>query len=92
VEGLSIMEALQQGAVPVIAAGWHTGTSQFALDDRSVFPEKDAKALAARIDWWLAHPEERWEMGKRYAASMEQYDIAKSAAALVNMYKDAISC
>jgi len=91
VEGLSIMEALQQGAVPVIAAGWHTGTSQFALDDRSVFPEKDAKALAARIDWWLAHPEERWEMGKRYAASMEQYDIAKSAAALVNMYKDAIS-
>lgn len=92
VEGLSIMEALQQGAVPVIAAGWHTGTSQFALDTRSVFPEKDAKALADRIDWWLAHPQERWEMGKQYAASMEQYNIAKSAAALVEMYKDAASC
>ncbi|MBR0029626.1 MAG: hypothetical protein IJP55_05210 [Bacteroidales bacterium] len=33
------------------AAGWHTGTSQFALDSRSVFPEKDAKALAAFGDF-----------------------------------------
>ena len=86
------MEAIQQGAVPVIAAGWHTGTSQFALDARSVFPEKDAKALADRMDWWLAHPEERWEMGKQYAASMAKYDIAKSAAALIEMYKEAVSC
>ena len=92
VEGLSIMEAIQQGAVPVIAAGWHTGTSQFALDARSVFPEKDAKALADRMDWWLAHPEERWEMGKQYAASMAKYDIAKSASALIEMYKEAVSC
>ena len=90
VEGLSIMEAIQQGAVPVIAAGWHTGTSQFALDARSVFPEGDAQMLAGRIDWWLAHPEERWEMGKRYAESMARYDIVKSAAALIEMYKDAI--
>lgn len=92
VEGLSIMEAIQQGAVPIIAAGWHTGTSQFALDARSVFPEKDAKALAERMDWWLTHPEERWEMGKQYAASMAKYDIAKSAAALIEMYKEAVSC
>ena len=91
VEGLSIMEAIQQGAVPIIAAGWHTGTSQFALDARSVFPEGDAQMLAGRMDWWLAHPKERWEMGKKYAASMAKYDIAKSAAALIKMYQDAIN-
>ena len=90
VEGLSIMEALQQAAVPVIAEGGHTGTSQFALDERSIFPEMDYKALAAKMDWWLARPQERWEQGKLYSKSMEQYDIAKSAGALIEIYKDVI--
>lgn len=90
VEGLSIMEAMQQGAVPVIAKGKHTGTSQFALSDRSVFHQKNEKELAEKIDWWLSHPEERWEEGKRYAQSMKKYDIAKSAQALIEMFKAAI--
>ena len=90
VEGLSIMEAIQQGAVPVIAEGWHTGASQFALDSRSIFPEKDDKALAERIDWWLSHPSERWEAGKQYAASMKGYDIALSAQKLISMFKEAL--
>ncbi len=90
VEGLSIMEAMQQGAVPVIAVGRTTGTSQFALDGRSRFPERNPEALANRIDYWLSHPKERWEMGWKYVQSMEQYDIAKSAQALINMFEKAI--
>lgn len=90
VEGLSIMEAMQQAVVPVIAVGRCSGTSQFALDDRSKFPAKDPKALAERIDYWLGHPKERWEMGFKYAESMEQYDIAKSVKGLVEMFEAAI--
>lgn len=91
VEGLSIMEALQQATVPIIAEGRLTGASQFALDERSVFPEKNPRELAARIDWWLSHPRERWEQGKRYAESMARYDIAKSAAALIELFQAAIN-
>ena len=91
VEGLSIMEAMQQGAVPVIAKGKHTGTSQFALSDRSVFQQKNDKELAEKIDWWLSHPKERWEEGKRYAESMKKYNIDKSAEALIEMFKAAIA-
>lgn len=91
VEGLSIMEAMQQGAVPVIAEGHTTGATQFALDRRSRFPEKNPEALANRIDYWLSHPEERWEMGKTYARSMEQYDIQKSTEHLIQMFRDASS-
>ena len=91
VEGLSIMEALQQGAVPVIAEGHLTGTSQFALDDRSIFPERDARELAAKIDWWFSHPQERWEQGKRYVASMQQYDISRSAETLISIFKNVIA-
>lgn len=90
VEGLSIMEAMQQAAVPVIAKGRHTGTSQFALSDRCVFQEKNEKELAEKIDWWLSHPVARWEEGKRYAESMKKYDINKSAEALIEMFKEAI--
>lgn len=90
VEGLSIMEAMQQAVMPVIAVGRCSGTSQFALDDRSKFPAMDPKALAERIDYWLDHPKERWEMGFKYAESMEQYDIAQSVKGLVEMFEAAI--
>ena len=90
VEGLSIMEAIQQGAVPIIAAGRYTGTSQFALDRRSVFPEKNPEALAHRIDYWLSHPKERWEMGQKYVSSMERYKIENSVDMLLDMFQQAI--
>ena len=64
-----------------------TATAQFALDDRSVFPTQDPRALAARIDYWLDHPEERVKMGLKYAESTEQYDIHKSIEALVAMFE-----
>lgn len=91
VEGLSIMEAMQQAVVPVIAKGRHTGTSQFALSERSVFQERNDKELAEKIDWWLSHPTERWEEGKRYAESMKKYDIDKSVQALIEMFEAAIA-
>ena len=90
VEGLSIMEAMQQAVVPVIAMARYAGTSQFALDRRSKFPKKNREALAKRIDYWLDNPEERWRMGFVYAESMKQYDIAESAKQLVRMYEKAI--
>ena len=91
VEGLSALEALQQAVVPVIAEGELTATPQFALDERSLFPTKDPKALAACIDYWLGHPEERRRMGWKYAESTEEYDIHKSIAALIEMFQAAVS-
>ena len=90
VEGLSIMEAMQQGGVPIIASGPITGTDQFALDERSRFPQRDARCLAQKIDWWLDHPEELEAMHGEYVKEMEKYDIARSAAALVAMFQEAI--
>lgn len=90
VEGLSCLEALRSGAVPVIAEGPQVATSLFALDARSRFPVKDARALAERIDWWIEHPEERAEMSPRYAESVWKYEISKSTDAIIKMYKDAM--
>ena len=90
VEGMSITEALQQAVVPVIATARYSGTATYALDDRSRFPEGDAKALAQKIDYWFDHPQERWEMGFKYAESMKQYEIANCAQSLIQMFQNAI--
>jgi len=90
VEGMSITEALQQAVVPVIAKARYSGTATYALDDRSTFPEGDAKALAEKIDYWLDRPQERWTMGFQYAESMKKYAIAACAKELVHMFEKAI--
>ena len=90
VEGLSCLEAVREGAVPVIAEGDMIGTSVFALCPQSLYPVYDSKALAERIDWWIEHPEQRNEMAQRYADSARNYDINKSAEALVAMFEQAL--
>ena len=91
VEGLSIMEAMQQGAIPIIAKGPITGTYQFALDERSCFAQKDARELAKKIDWWLDHPAEMESMRNAYVAEMETYSINNSIQELRKMFQDAIN-
>ena len=90
VEGMSITEALQQAVVPVIATARYSGTSTYALDERSIFPSGNAKALAEKIDYWFDHPQERWEMGFEYAESMKTYEIARCANELIKMFQKAI--
>ncbi|MBO4393972.1 MAG: glycosyltransferase, partial [Spirochaetales bacterium] len=45
VEGLSCMEAVELGLVPIIATGKLTSTAQYAVSERSLFPARNAKAL-----------------------------------------------
>lgn len=91
VEGLSCLESLQEGLVPLIAEGKLSATSQFALDHHSVFPAKDPKALAKKIDWWIEHPDRLRKMEKAYAKLAKDYDIHKSIDALIRMFEKALS-
>ena len=86
VEGLSCLEATREGLVPVIAQGDLIGTAGFALCPESLYPVYDSRALAERIDWWIEHPEERNRFAQRYADAARDYDINKSAEALIGMF------
>ena len=90
VEGLSCLEALREGTVPVITQGDLIGTSVFALCPESLYPVYDSKALAERIDWWIEHPEKRNEMAQRYADSARNYDNDKTVEALISMFRQAL--
>ena len=91
VEGLSCIEATRSGAVPVIGEGRHIGTSQFALCPESLYPSRDSKALAQRIDWWIEHPEERDRYSREYAAAARRFNVQDSTQALIDMYHQALS-
>ena len=87
---LRAMEALREGTVPVITQGDLIGTSVFALCPESLYPARDSRALAERIDWWIEHPEERNRYAQRYADAARNYDINKSAEALIAMFRGAL--
>lgn len=89
VEGMSCMEAVQTGLVPVIADGPLASTPQFALSPESVFRAGDARGLAVRIDYWLVDDARRHEEARRYPALAAKYDIRTSVAELRRMFRDA---
>ena len=90
VEGLSCMEAIQLGIVPIIAKGELTATSQFALSDKSTYIQKDAKDLATKIDYWLDHEKERKEEAAKYIGLGNKYNLDNCIKEIIKMYEDAL--
>ena len=91
VEGLSCLEAVTMGVVPIIAKGSITATSQFALSEKSVFKVRDSKSLALKIDYYFEHRDELESERKEYLALKDKYDIRESVRQIFDMYKDAVS-
>ena len=89
VEGLSCMEAVQQGVVPIIAKGPLTATSQFALSEKSTFPVGDDIALANAIDYWLSDDGLRRSEAEKYKGTSKAYDVKTCVSALRKMLYDA---
>lgn len=90
VEGLSCMEAVQTGLLPIIAKGKYSATSQFANNEKSTYEQKNPKDLASKIDYWLDNEEERKSEAVKYKDLVYEYNIDYSIDALIEMFSDAI--
>lgn len=92
IESLSVLEGIASGLVPVIADSPLSAASQFALTDSSVFPARNAKALARRIDWWIEHPKELAEWSPKYAQEAhDKYALPQCVRKFVAMEREAIA-
>ena len=87
VEGLSCLEVLRHGVVPVIAHSPLTATSQFALDAHSRFKARDPKALARAIDYWLSDNDRRQTEAQKYLNIGAHYDINDCVSRLELIYR-----
>ena len=91
IEGISAIEAMAVGVVPVIARADLSAASGFALCKESVFDYGDAQQLAQKIDWWIEHPAERLQWGMKYARhTHDYYSLAASVRAFIEMERQAI--
>ncbi len=91
IEGISCIEAFTCGLVPVISDSKLSATGQFALDTRCTFPAGDAQALAERMDYWLAHPNEKMALSRRYAAYGDSMRVDRCVQQAEQMYAETIA-
>ena len=92
VEGLSTLEVLRLGVVPVIERGPLTATSQFALSGDSMYEAGDARALARAIDRWVERGRQaRVSEGARYRGLGKRYDIRACVDRLEDAYVRLVS-
>ncbi len=90
IEAISCLEAIACGNVPVIANSEKSATTQFALDERSLFESGNSDELAKKIDMWLDNPKELEHMREVYSESTEKYRIEKSMEKIERMFEDEI--
>lgn len=65
-EGISCLEAISCGLVPIISDSPRCATKAYALDDRDTFRYNSPDDLAEKIDWWLSHPKEKSVRSREY--------------------------
>lgn len=90
IEGISCIEAMACGAVPVISDSELSATKSFALHPNCLFSAGNAKSLAEKIDYWIEHPEERQKMSVLYAEKTDGMRVSKCAAEMEKLYKEVI--
>src|SRR5690606_2201521 len=86
IEGVSCLEALACGLVPVISDSPSSATRQFALGPRHLLRAGDPPSLAERIDGWIDDPEGLAAASETYARFAELYAIERSAKAMERVY------
>ncbi|WP_251548387.1 glycosyltransferase [Pumilibacter intestinalis] len=89
-EAISCMEAFFCGLVPVIADAKMSATKQFALSDRNIFRAGDSSDLAAKIDWFIEHPEEKEKMSAEYLEYSKQFRIEACVDKMLEVFQTVI--
>ena len=90
IEAIACLEAIACGLVPVIANSPRSATRYFALDERNLFHNKDAKDLMRRIEYWIEHPEEKKALAERYKGFVEQHEYEHCMDRMEQMLSDAV--
>ncbi len=90
IEAIACWEALVCGKVPVIANSPNSATRFFALDDRSLFENKNPQDLCKKIEYWIEHPDEKKEMSRKYIEAAKNNTLSKSIEKIEKVYEQTI--
>ena len=91
IESIACLEAIACGLVPVIANSPKSAAKAFALDEKSLFKNKDPEDMAAKIDYWVEHPAERTDYSRKYLESGTQFEQQSCMRQMEQMLFDAVA-
>jgi glycosyltransferase involved in cell wall biosynthesis len=84
--GLAILDAMAAGC-PVIATATD-GAKELMIDENAIVPIRDPLALAAKISWFLANPDNRLLLGERLKVTAhEKFGLAAMVDATEGLYE-----
>ncbi|MDF5820386.1 glycosyltransferase [Corynebacterium felinum] len=86
VEGMSCLEAIRHGLTPVIATADLSATAQFAQHPNSLFPARNPRELAQRIDFWIENPQLRLDQAKAHRVIPQEFQLDLCIDALEQAY------
>ncbi|MDL2292943.1 glycosyltransferase [Acholeplasma sp. OttesenSCG-928-E16] len=90
IEGISCMEAISTGVVPIISNSKKSATPKFALTNKSLFKAGDAKDLKDKIEYLIENEEERIQLSKAYAIEGKYYSIKHTILLAEHFFKEAL--
>lgn len=73
-EGISCLEAVACGKLTIVSDSKLSATKEFAVDEKCIFKTRDPKSLAAVLDYWIEHPEERKAYEEKYLRRSIAYE------------------
>lgn len=91
IEGISAIEAITCGALPLISDSKLSATNSFSLnDDICLFHHGSAKSLRTKLEWLIEHPETVKELKIAYSLSAPRFALSKQVQAMEDMFYAAV--
>ena len=69
-----------------------SATRFFSLCENNLFEQNDFADLAAKIDYWYEHPEEKEKCSKAYAPLRTSLSQERCMMLMEDMMKETVSC
>lgn len=91
IEGMTCIEAIACGCVPIVSDSPKSATSQFVLHERSSFQHGNHSDLAKNIDWWIEHPDDLQSHREVIAKHAQKFTVERSMSFYEAMFEAAIA-
>ena len=91
IEGISAIEAITCGALPLISDSRLSATNSFSLnDDVCLFHHGSVVSLREKMEWMIEHPKECAELREAYALASPKFALSRQVQAMEDMFLQAV--